>query len=212
MADFVRFTGADDPAYVDSVRQFAARRGVYATTHDVAALGRDMFALVPEDGRWESAEAMARRLPVALGDALDGYRDGYGRCCFRLPRAHELDDEGAFTPGDVDELSAARFEDWAAALASVRAFVERTTGVSATSVRVIDLLVDVCNVLGLDVKPGAGERFARTVGAHLGMDEFAALVRRYPLGGSYRWGGETLREEVTGEDTLPRLDGGAALM
>ena len=133
MSDFVSFKGADDPAYVDSVRQFAARRGVYATTHDVAALGRDLYALTPADGRWESAEAMSRRLPVALGDALDGYRDGYGRCCFRLPRPYDLDDDGAFTPGDVDELSEARFEDWAAALASVRAFVERTTGNSAAT-------------------------------------------------------------------------------
>lgn len=211
MSDFVRFESADDPAYVDSVRQFAARRGVYATTHDVAALGRDLYALTPADGRWESAEAMSRRLPVALGDALEGYRDGYGRCCFRLPRPYDLDDDGAFTPGDVDELSDARFEDWAAALASMRAFVERTTGNSATSVRVIDLLVDVCNVLGLDVKPGAGDRFARTVGARLGMDEFAALVRRYPIGSVYRWGGEQLDDE--GESrVLPRLDGSAALM
>ena len=211
MSDFVSFEGPDDPAYTDSVRQFAARRGVYATTHDVAALGRDLYALTPADGRWESAEAMARRLPVALGDALEGYRDGYGRCCFRLPRPHDFDDDGAFTPGDVDELSEARFEDWAAALASVRAFVERTTGNSATSVRVIDLLVDVCNVLGLDVKPGAGERFARTVGGRIGLDKFEALVRRYPVGSVYRWGGEALEDE--GESrVLPRLDGGAALM
>lgn len=211
MSDFVRFESADDPAYADSVRQFAARRGVYATTHDVVALGRDLYALTPEDGRWESAEAMSRRLPVALGDALDGYRDGYGRCCFRLPRPYDLDDDGAFTPGDVDELSEARFEDWAAALASMRAFVERTTGNSAASMRVIDLLVDVCNVLGLDVKPGAGERFARTVGGRIGLDEFEALVRRYPLGSVYRWGGEALDDEEESR-VLPRLDGGAALM
>lgn len=212
---YPRFENADDPAYLDSVRQYAARRGVYATSHDLDALARDLWALTPREARWVSAEAMASELPgVALGDALPGYMHGREHSYPRLPRPGEMDGE-RFYPGDLEPdvlPGGLLFADWVALVAALRSMMESNTTAAGTALRVLDFAADLLNALDVNVRDGAGEMFARHAAGQLGLDVFARLAGMYRVSTLYRWDGDLAALETDddeGENGLGALAGNA---
>ena len=202
----LRFTSATDPAYLDLFEQAMGRVGVFPSAYDIDRLARDVYALVPADMRVVNANYMLGHLPdgVTLFKAVPAYRLDAANDFPALP-----------SPGDLDGSNYAgtglTFDGWADLVAGVRDMVQNLTGNLPSAYRVVDLAVDLLASSGVAVSADNPRAYARRVAGVLGMQELAALVERYRLGGgSYRWSGEQVAASAPAGTGVPlSLDGGA---
>ncbi|TVS26413.1 hypothetical protein [Corynebacterium sanguinis] len=202
----LRFTSASDPAYLDLFRQAMGRIGIHHSEYDIERLARDVYALVPADMRVVNANYMLAHLPdgISFTKVLPAYRHNAANDYPALPKPSDLDSSEYAGTGLT-------FDGWADLVAGVRDTVANLTGNEPSAYRVVDLAVDLLASSGVAVSPDNPRAYARRVAGALGMQELAALLERYRLGGgSYRWSGEQVAASAPAGTGVPlSLDGGA---